>query len=179
MYGKVRPLAGGKMMGRAYSREGEHRLGDEGLRFPPRCSEGVESYRLGQVSKERSPAVATARLCRATAEEGQQFFLARLDLVAHGHEIQLAGGAGLGEDLVALFLPVVVDGFAQDLDLGVERLVGLLRRLDLGYQVLGACAPPSGPSSVSGSPASSAAPFSRSRSWLRKRSSRSSFSSRS
>lgn len=72
-------------------------------------------------------------------ELGHQLFLARREEVAHGHQIEALGCSCLDEHFVALFLDVVIDVFAQNLDFGVEHVVDLGGILDLGDQVLGAC----------------------------------------
>ena len=78
---------------------------------------------------------------------GHQFLEARLQLAAHGHQVELAR-RGLGEQLV-LFLDVVVDVLAQHLDLGVVQLLGSAIGLDLRDQVLGAACSTSASSSRS------------------------------
>ena len=92
-------------------------------------------------SKESPPKGGLLRARRSSCAGhhlGHQFFLARHQLLAHGHEVQTLGGTGLGEHLVALFLHVVVDVLAEHLHLGIEHLVDVLGFLDLSDEILGA-----------------------------------------
>jgi hypothetical protein len=66
--------------------------------------------RLALRAEERENPVRRIRRDRGAGERrldglprggGHQLFLAGFELFAHGHQVELAGGAGLGEHLVA------------------------------------------------------------------------------
>src|SRR5258707_14680258 len=92
------------------------------------------------VSKKQSPAPPTRDLSLArSAQLGHQLFLAGLQSLTHLVQI-LVAPFGLRENAAGLlfFLYVMLDVFAQHLDLGIVEFIRRLHRLDLGDQLLGA-----------------------------------------
>ncbi|SEF34607.1 NRAMP (natural resistance-associated macrophage protein) metal ion transporters [Variovorax sp. NFACC28] len=111
---------------------GGHRRDADGGRRDAR--DGLVLSRSGSAAAPSAPVLASGHHFHLR----HQLFLALRELLAHGDEVEPACRACLHEDLVALFLHVMVDVFAEHFHLGIEFLVDLGGVLELRNQILGA-----------------------------------------